>query len=160
MLGAVISRRMLMEMALLAQQHAHQTRTTGAAPKLKTLSAEEAAAVEAIAEAIIPADDSPGARQAGVVYFIDQALAGFDSKKRQAYRDGLSEFEAKRREMFPAASNIASLAPAEAAKLLTALEATPFFEMIREHTIAGFLANPEYGGNRNEAGWKLIGFSI
>lgn len=160
MLGAVISRRTLIEMALAAQQHAHQARTSSNPPKLKTLSAEEAGEIEAIAAAIIPSDESPGAREAGVVYFIDHALATFDSKKRAAYRDGLAVFQTKRREMFPASASIAALTPAEVIRLLTALEDTPFFEMIRERTVIGFFANPEYGGNRNQAGWKLIGFSL
>lgn len=36
--------------------------------------------------------------------------------------------------------------------------AEAFFSMLWENTIAGFLADPMYGGNRNFAGWKLIGF--
>jgi gluconate 2-dehydrogenase gamma chain len=41
---------------------------------------------------------------------------------------------------------------------LTAIEKTEFFELVRLHTIMGFLAKPEYGGNYNHAGWKVIGF--
>jgi len=33
-----------------------------------------------------------------------------------------------------------------------------FFEMIRRHTIEGMFADPIYGGNRDYAGWKLIGY--
>jgi gluconate 2-dehydrogenase gamma chain len=33
-----------------------------------------------------------------------------------------------------------------------------FFETVRLHTILGFLADPEYGGNRDHAGWKLVGY--
>ena len=29
---------------------------------------------------------------------------------------------------------------------------------MREHTIMGFFANPEYGGNHDQIGWTLIGF--
>jgi len=29
---------------------------------------------------------------------------------------------------------------------------------VRLHTIMGFLAKPEYGGNYNQSGWKVIGF--
>jgi hypothetical protein len=42
--------------------------------------------------------------------------------------------------------------------VLTAIEKTDFFELVRLHTIMGFLAKPEYGGNYKRAGWKLIGF--
>jgi gluconate 2-dehydrogenase gamma chain len=42
--------------------------------------------------------------------------------------------------------------------LLTLIDKTDFFELVRLHTIMGFLAKPEYGGNHSHAGWKLIGF--
>jgi gluconate 2-dehydrogenase gamma chain len=38
------------------------------------------------------------------------------------------------------------------------MEHSEFFELVRLHTIMGFLANPNYGGNRDEVGWKAIGF--
>ena len=41
--------------------------------------------------------------------------------------------------------------------LVRSIEDTPFFETVRTHTILGFLASPEEGGNRNMAGWKLLG---
>jgi gluconate 2-dehydrogenase gamma chain len=43
-----------------------------------------AAEIEAIAAQIIPDDDTPGARQAGVIQFIDRALAGYDQDKQDA----------------------------------------------------------------------------
>jgi gluconate 2-dehydrogenase gamma chain len=33
-----------------------------------------------------------------------------------------------------------------------------FFEQVLADTITGFFADPIYGGNRDMAGWKLIGF--
>jgi gluconate 2-dehydrogenase gamma chain len=42
-----------------------------------------------------------------------------------------------------------------------AFESVPakvFFEMLYGNTVEGFFADPIYGGNRNKAGWKLIGF--
>jgi hypothetical protein len=46
--------------------------------------------------------------------------------------------------------------------LIHAIETDPetagFFELLRTHTLYGFLGNPSYGGNRDRAGWKLIGF--
>ena len=33
-----------------------------------------------------------------------------------------------------------------------------FFNLLLAHTIAGFFADPVYGGNRDMVGWKLIGF--
>ena len=33
-----------------------------------------------------------------------------------------------------------------------------FFNMLLNNTIEGFFADPVYGGNRDKAGWKLVGF--
>ena len=37
-------------------------------------------------------------------------------------------------------------------------EARAFFETIRTHTIEGLFADPVYGGNKDFAGWRLVGF--
>ncbi|TFY97196.1 gluconate 2-dehydrogenase subunit 3 family protein [Ramlibacter humi] len=42
-------------------------------------------------------------------------------------------------------------------KLPTA-DAKTFFELLQQNTIEGFFSDPLYGGNRDMAGWKLIGF--
>ena len=42
-----------------------------------------------------------------------------------------------------------------------ALESVParlFFNMLWENTQEGFFADPVYGGNRDKAGWRLVGF--
>jgi gluconate 2-dehydrogenase gamma chain len=36
--------------------------------------------------------------------------------------------------------------------------AVPFFTILLDNTVEGFLADPIYGGNRDFIGWKLIGF--
>lgn len=41
---------------------------------------------------------------------------------------------------------------------LGAADAKTFFEMLLTNTIEGFFADPMYGGNKDMAGWKLIGF--
>ena len=69
--------------------------------KLEVLSAEQAAEIEAAACRIIPSDDTPGAREAGVIYFIDSALATFATDKREEYEKGLPALQAKTRELFP-----------------------------------------------------------
>jgi gluconate 2-dehydrogenase gamma chain len=51
------------------------------------------------------------------------------------------------------------LSALEAGKVdLDGLSSAAFFEMIRENTIEGYLGDPLYGGNRNMAAWKMIGF--
>jgi len=143
---------------LAAQEHAHQAARSVQPPPLTILDAAEAKEIEAIAAQIIPADDTPGAREAGVIYFIDHALATFDQYKRPLYTEGLRDLEARRDALFPGSQSIAALQPAEQIRLLQAIEKTDFFELLRTHTALGFFGNPSYGGNRDQIGWKLIGF--
>jgi gluconate 2-dehydrogenase gamma chain len=54
----------------------------------------EARTVEAIAERVIPGDgDDAGATEAGVVYYIDRAIAGFSTGLQRVYRLGLRELD-------------------------------------------------------------------
>src|SRR3954469_11282397 len=108
----------------------------------------EARDIEAMAEQIIPRDESPGAREAGVVYFIDRAVANFFPEQQALYRKGLKTI-----------SGLAKLSPAQQLEKVQSIEKTEFFEAVRTHTIMGFLADPKYLGNRDRAGWKLIGFT-
>lgn len=41
---------------------------------------------------------------------------------------------------------------------LAGAPAKEFFKMLWQNTMEGYLADPLYGGNRNFAGWKLVGF--
>jgi gluconate 2-dehydrogenase gamma chain len=143
---------------LAAQQHAHDVMRAAKPAALSVLSAAEAREIEALAAQIIPTDTSPGAREAGVIFFIDRALATFDADKRALYTEGLRQAQDKRRELFPASHTIAALQPDEQIRLLHAIENTGFFDLLRTHTSMGFFGNPSYGGNRDQAGWKLIGF--
>jgi gluconate 2-dehydrogenase gamma chain len=54
----------------------------------------QARTVEAIAERIIPANGADaGAKQAGVVYYIDRTITGFSTGLQRVYRLGLRELE-------------------------------------------------------------------
>jgi gluconate 2-dehydrogenase gamma chain len=116
-----------------------------------------AAEINAIACQIIPDDETAGADRAGVIWFIDRALAGYDADKRELYQHGLSQMKSKRLEIFPGSSSIASLAKDQQIQLLRAMERTEFFQLVRYHTILGFFGHPMYGGNRDRVGWKLVG---
>jgi gluconate 2-dehydrogenase gamma chain len=116
------------------------------------------AEIKAIAGQIIPDDDTPGAEAAGVIWFIDGALAGYDRDKREIYQRGLAETQTRRAELFPGSTSIAALNTAQQIELLKAIEKTEFFQQVRFHSVLGFFGHPKYGGNRNMVGWKLLGF--
>ena len=44
------------------------------------------------------------------------------------------------------------------AELGGGVEAKTFFELLLQNTMEGFWSDPIYGGNRDMAGWKLVGF--
>ena len=49
-------------------------------------------------------------------------------------------------------------APAQQDQILATPSVGEFTSLLFEHTIEGLYASPEYGGNKNLAGWKEIGF--
>lgn len=116
-----------------------------------------ASEVEAIAETILPGDNTPGAREAGVIWFIDGALAGHDKDQRAAYSKGLADAQARRVKLFPGSTTIAALSSEQRIQLVAEMERTDFFELLRTHVILGFFGDPRHGGNRNGASAKLLG---
>lgn len=140
---------------LAAAQDAAAARDAGAA--FETLSPEEAADLAAIAARIIPSDETPGANEAGVVYFMDGALRTFMAGARDSVLEGLAALNRKAAAAQPGA-RFAALAPEAQATLLKAEEATPFFGTVHFLTVGGMFALPVYGGNRDHVGWKLLGF--
>lgn len=140
-----------------AWQHARESLRKGPS-SLSTLSADDARDIEALAEQILPSTDTAGAREAGVIYFVDRALGTFDKALAPLYRDGLAAARRLQRERFPSAANIAALPAADQRELLRSIEKTEFFAVLRDHTVLGFLGSPKHGGNEDEAGWRAIGF--
>jgi hypothetical protein len=133
--------------------------TAGArAPPLTFLSAREAADVDAIAAQIIPTDATPGAREAGVLFFIDGGLASFFAHHAVAFRAGLGQFQSACRQHYPQVDGFAALAPEQQIEFLRTVEATDFFQSMRLLTVLGMFTAPAHGGNRDNVGWKLLGF--
>ena len=120
----------------------------------------QAAQVEAIAARIIPTDDTPGAREAGVIHFIDRSLAGFAKDQAPLFADGLTSLGESVAKQHGSAATFASLTAQQQDAMLREIEKTPFFGAMRFATIAGFLALPKYGGNKDYIGWKFIGQEV
>ena len=174
------------------------------------------AVVEAAMARIIPTDETPGAREAGTVDFVDRYLSGIDyiyalpdgsgfeklegrragawqqrvDQARTKYAAGIAELDrlcleqhqaefvdldAERQDEMlrrieragsPEAERawrdtpaIAYGGPVEPALQQTSAEADmDFFNLLVTHTRQGFLADPIYGGNKDQVGWQVIGF--
>jgi len=132
------------------------------------LNHDQAAAIAAFTERLMPgAPGKPGALDAGVLNYIDLALAGAYADLQDFYRRGLAQLDQYCRKTYR--SPFAQLAPARQDEVITALEegkatgfswptAREFFSTIHTHTIEGMFADPVYGGNKDFAGWRLVGF--
>ncbi|MDP9418139.1 MAG: gluconate 2-dehydrogenase subunit 3 family protein [Actinomycetota bacterium] len=171
------------------------------------------ATVEAAMARIIPTDDTPGAREAGTVDFVDRYLCGIEfvyakpdgtgfeqleGKRadawrqrldvvRQQYVEGVEALDRAGVERFGA--RFVELTNEQQDDVLTELDRpeqeheleqarvtlygapveTPlqqtnaeidlsFVPLLALHTRQGFYSDPIYGGNRDQVGWKVIGF--
>ena len=116
------------------------------------LTVSQAATLEAVCAQIIPEDDAPGARTAGVVNFIDRQLCGFYKPYRKAYREGLAALDR---------DGFTRLDPPAQAALLRRIEKdparAPFFALLVAHTMQGFYGSPRHGGNAGAVSWKMLG---
>ena len=130
------------------------------APTLVHFTPEQAAQVDAITSRIIPTDDTIGAHDAGVVYFIDRTLTTFGKEQVPLFADGLTALGEATAKRHGSAATFASVTPAQQDALLRDIEKTPFFGAMRFATIAGFLSLPKYGGNKDYVGWKFIGQDV
>lgn len=82
------------------------------------LSPDQARLVDVVAELIIPATDTPGARDAGVPQFIDRALANYcDKTQRERLMGGLARMDADAR--LAHGDAFVTLTPQQQAELLT-----------------------------------------
>ena len=140
-----------------AWAHARQTVTSPPPYQFAALSAAEAAGLEAIAMRILPSDETPGAKEAGVIHFMDKALSTYASARKAPVLRGLVDLNKRARTRWPG-TVFATLSPERQDELLRAIEQTDFFREMRDASVIGMFANPSYGGNQNQVGWKLLGF--
>ena len=99
----------------------------------------EARVLDAILAIVIPSDDAPGAREAGVIHYIDRQLKGRFREHQKAYREALANLTESADEKTLVASHKA------------------FFDLVVTHAMQGFYGNPRHGGNREFASWRMLG---
>lgn len=88
----------------------------------RALSADQARVLDVVAELIMPATDTPGAREAGVPQFVDRAIATYCAPaEASALKAGLSRMDADARAAHGA--GFAAITPAQQAALLARYEA-------------------------------------
>jgi len=129
---------------------------------------DDSRTIKAFAERLMPgAPGKPGASDADVLNYIDLALSGAYKDEQEFYRHGLAQLDAHCTKAY--GKPFRNLPAAQQDETITALEqgkapefvwpaAKAFFNTLHKHTLEGMFADPVYGGNRDFAGWRLVGF--
>ena len=166
--GAVATAALVSESQPRTEPQAGLDPLADAAKQGAFFNAADAAAVAAFAERLMPgALGKPGAADANVLNYIDLALAGAYTDQQDFYRHGLAALEAHCRKAY--GESFAKLTATQQDETIRALEegkaesftwpqARAFFDTLRTHTMEGMFADPVYGGNKDFAGWNLVGF--
>jgi gluconate 2-dehydrogenase gamma chain len=154
---------------LFAQEKSTQTLKI----PLRFFTENEALIVAAAAARIFPSDDSgPGAKEAGVVIYIDRQLAGPYGRDRFRYTQGPFDENAPREfgyqgkatpaetyhEGLKGLKGFDQLSAEDQDKKLQQIENTHLFALLRQHTLEGMFCDPVHGGNVDMVGWQLVGF--
>lgn len=143
---------------ILAACQSAQTKTETQAG-YENLRPEEAVELGAVVDQIIPPDETPGATETGVVYFIDVALGGFMAGSASTLRAGLEELQQKATSVRGRNHRFSDLSFEQQTVVLKEAENTEFFGTLHFLTMMGMFCLPKYGGNRDHVGWDLIGFN-
>jgi gluconate 2-dehydrogenase gamma chain len=168
--------------------HDHPPRVTHDHPLYLFFNGEEAAFIEAACERLIPGDDvGPGALDAGVPNYLDKQLGGAWGSGERLYRSGpwqqgtpsqgyqlpftpaelfraalhaiQPEFKDRAFKDLPPDQQDAYLKSLEAGgKDLGGVPSAVFFQLLLQMTVEGYFSDPVYGGNKDMAAWKMIGF--
>jgi gluconate 2-dehydrogenase gamma chain len=132
---------------------------------LQSLTIRQARFVDAIAGRILPTTDTPGAIEAGAVFYIDRALTGPYPHLRSRYTRGLRALNQYARwkfgkffEKLSGEQQDSVLSDLESGRITELRKGEEFFALLRTHVLEGVFGEPSYGGNRDLIGWKLVGF--
>jgi gluconate 2-dehydrogenase gamma chain len=101
----------------------------------------------AIAAQVIPTDDTPGAREAGVVDYINTKLKDAPSLQR-LYQNGLQDVDNLSKNRF--SGLFASLDAPQQKEVLKSLESSQFFAQVWKDTVEGF--------TRSSVGKAVVGY--
>jgi hypothetical protein len=133
---------------------------------MAALDSEQAELLAAIVDTLVPEDENgPAGTTAGVDAYIESLILGSE-QIRATYVDNLPALASLAVDQTGTAFQDLNLL--QRTELLTAVQsgevdgftpnAATFFAILHHHMLEGFFGDPEHGGNRDMAGWKLIGY--
>jgi gluconate 2-dehydrogenase gamma chain len=113
------------------------------------LSPDEARTMRAFAAQILPSEPgSPGAEEAGVVYFVDRAFGDpFFADQVPLVRAGVAQLQAR---------GFAALSGERQRAIMHEVEHEPWFAAARTLVIIGTFSDPSHGGNRDGVGAHIV----
>lgn len=149
-----MKRRYFLGAALSGAACSRKTRSS-----LRTFTEFEAATLNAWLDCLVPADDTPGALDAGVIHYIDRQLTRRFKKHRADYTLALTHIDRMARDRH--GRPFAELSFESRAALLEDMERQELraFDMVLNHCMQGFYASPRHGGNKDYASWRMLGVS-
>ena len=118
-------------------------------------------------DCLIPADDFPGAYEAGVCDYLQRLFETDLRDEAEFFATGLENIEREARARF--GEPFANLTPDQQTITLEAIQygdvlsgcqisSQRFFELLVCTTAEGFYSEPEQGGNRDAVSWTMTGF--
>lgn len=124
-------------------------------------SADARRTLDAACERLLPADQDPGALELGVPDFIDRALAGdpYYAALRGPLAAALATLDGDARAQHGRAFAALDAIDQDALMLRFQDRDPQNFSALLHLAVEGAFADPIHGGNRDGAGWKLIGFA-
>ncbi|MDO8909993.1 MAG: gluconate 2-dehydrogenase subunit 3 family protein [Pseudohongiella sp.] len=140
------------------EQAVEQADNPDSSIRYKLLSDELATELDAISARIVPTDETPGAREAGSVRFMDVVLADGRLDQLETLQTGVTALNDRANSQF-GVSLFSELSETQQDELLTAIETSPFFSTVRFLTVASLFAFPQYGGTGPDVGYNLIGMT-
>ena|SRR5690554_4341097 len=134
---------------------------------LRVFTKGEAECLGCLCEQLIPADDFPGAREAGVVNFIDKLLYQRFPELTEPYKNRLQSLEVfcgttygKVFAQLNWDTQHALLEQMEKgeqpASFWEKIDQKEFFNMALRNTMQGFYGSPRHGGNKDYASYRMM----
>ena len=128
---------------------------------------DEADCLIALCEQLIPADQDPGATDAGVIFYIDRQTHLRFPKDLPTYRKGIAALQASCNEQY--GTLFEKLEPAVQIETMKRMEQgrlpaehwegisqQSFFNLVLNRTMQGFYGSPRHGGNKDYVSYRML----
>ena len=133
----------------------------------RILSEEEASCLIALCEQIIPADEDPGATDAGVINFIDKQVSLRFPEEKDFIKKGVDALQASCRSLygkkfeeldFNTQTSVATIMDNNKLpdEFWGEVKQKAFFSRIVLRTMQGFYGMPRHGGNKNYVSYRML----